>query len=60
MSERSFYTLCEELQPYIQKQITQFRKPVSVEKKVASPRSILHYLSDEVRLRKVVNAFGIG
>ena len=57
MSERSFYILCEELRPYIQKETTRFRKPVSVEKQVAST---LYYLSDEGRLRKVANAFDIG
>ena len=57
MSERSFYILCEELRPYIQKETTRFRKPISVEKQVAST---LYYLSDEGRLRKVANAFGIG
>ena len=46
MSERSFYILCEKLQPYIQKQTTLFRKPISVEKQVAST---LYYLSDEGR-----------
>ena len=57
MSERSFYILCEELRPYIQKQTTRFRKLISVEKQVAST---LYYLSDEGRLKKVANAFGIG
>ena len=56
MSERSFYILCEELQPYIQKQTTRFCKPISVEKQVVST---LYYLSDEGSLRKVANAFGI-
>ena len=35
MSERSFYILCEELQPYIQKETTRFCKPIFVEKQVA-------------------------
>ena len=41
MSEHSFYILCEELQPYIQKETTRFRKPIFVEKQVAST---LYYL----------------
>ena len=35
MSERSFYILCEELKPYIQKETTRFCKPIFVEKQVA-------------------------
>ena len=31
MSEASFYMLCEELRPYLTKQTTKLRKPVSVE-----------------------------
>ena len=58
MSERSFYILCEELRPYIQKETTRFRKPISVEKQQVA--STLYYLSDEGRMRKVANAFGIG
>ena len=57
MSQRSFYILCEDLRPYIQKETTRFRKPISVEKQVAST---LYYLSDVGRLRKIANAFGIG
>ena len=36
ISERSFYILCEELRPCIQKQTTRSRKPISVEKQVLS------------------------
>ena len=56
-SESSLYIVCEELGPYIQKQTTRFLKAISVEKQIAST---LYYLSDEGRLRKVANAFGIG
>ena len=57
MSELSFYILCGQLRPYIEKQTTRFCKQLSVEEQVAST---LYYLSDEGRLRKVANAFGIG
>ena len=33
MSEASFYMLCEELRPYLTKQTTKLRKPVSVDTK---------------------------
>ena len=56
MSKLSFYKLCDELRPYIEKQITTMRSPVSVEKQVALT---LYYLSDEGQLRKVANAFGL-
>ena len=36
ISERSFYILCEELRPCIQKQTTTSRKPISAEKQVLS------------------------
>ena len=44
MLEPSFYILCEELRPYIQKETTRFRKPIFVEKQLAST---LYYLSDD-------------
>ena len=57
MSEASFYMLCEELRPYLTKQTTKLRKPVSVETQVAAT---LYYLADEGRMRKVSNSFGLG
>ena len=54
MSEAS---LCEELRPYLTKQTTKLRKPVSVETQVAAT---LYYLADEGRMRKVSNSFGLG
>ena len=57
MSEASFYMLCEELRPYLTKQTTKLRKPVSVETQVAAT---LYYLADEGRMRKVSNPFGLG
>ena len=56
MSEASFYMLCEELRPYLTKQTTKLRKPVSVETQVAAT---LYYLADEGRMRKVSNSFGL-
>ena len=57
MSEASFYMLCEELRPYLTKQTTKLRKPVSVETQVAVT---LYYLTDEGRMRKISNSFGLG
>ena len=56
MSRSSFYELCELLGPFIECKTTHMRCPVSVETQVAV---VLYYLSDEGRLRKVANAFGI-
>ena len=57
MSEASFYMLCEELRPYLTKQTTKLRKPVSVETQVAVT---LYYLAGEGRIRKVSDSFGLG
>ena len=57
MSEASFYMICEELRPYLTKQTTKLRKPVSVETQVAAT---LYYLADEGRMRKVTSSFGLG
>ena len=57
MSEASFYMLCEELRPYLTKQTTKLRKPVSVETQTAVT---LYHLVDEGRMRKVSNSFGLG
>lgn len=56
MSKLSFNKLCDELRPYIEKQVTTMRSPVDVETQVALT---LYYLSDEGRLRKAANAFGL-
>ena len=56
MSKNTFYRLCQELQPFIQRQTTTMRSPVEVERQVAIT---LYYLSDEGRLRKTANAFGL-
>ena len=56
MQKHNFLKLCVELEPHIQKQETNMRKPISVQCQIAAT---LYYLSDEGRLRKTANAFGI-
>ena len=57
MSRETFQVLCAELHPYIFKNDTRFRNVVPVDKQIAAT---LYYLSDDGRMRKVANAFGIG
>ena len=52
----NFEQLCVELEPFIAREQTNMRTSISVECKVAAT---LYYLSDEGRLRKTANAFGI-
>lgn len=56
MSKSSFLKLCEELQPHIKKKTTIMRSPIDVQKQLGIT---LYYLSDEGRLRKTANAFGV-
>ena len=56
MSKNSFLLLCNKLRPFLEKQTTNMRQSISVEKKIAVT---LYYLADEGRYRKVANAFGI-
>ena len=56
MSRVSFFNLVGLLRPYIERQVTIMHNPVSVETQVAIT---LYYLSDEGRLRKIANAFGL-
>ena len=56
MGKDNFYKLCGELRPFIERKVTNMRLPVSVETQVALT---LYYLSDEGRLRKTANAFGL-
>ena len=56
MSRYNFFTLSEQLRPHLEKQITNMRLPISVEKQVAI---FLYYIADEGRYRKVANSFGI-
>ncbi|XP_030594603.1 putative nuclease HARBI1 [Archocentrus centrarchus] len=56
MSKTSLVALCEELRPYIDGENTTMRAPVDALTKVACT---IYYLSDEGRLRKTANAFGL-
>ena len=56
MSRASFFNLVSMLRPFIEKEVTVMRTPVPPETQVAIT---LYYFSDEGRLRKVANAFGI-
>ena len=56
MSKTSLLKLAEELRPYIEGKETIMRSPVDVVKQVALT---LYYLSNEGRLRKTANAFGV-
>ena len=56
MSVESFLVLCQQLQEYLIKRNTRFRKAVSVQHQVALT---LYCLSDDGRLRKTANSFGL-
>ena len=56
MSEQTFKKLCTLFCPYIEKEMTRFRVPVSVETQVAAT---IYYLSDGGRMRKTANAFSL-
>ena len=56
MSKRSLLKLAEELRPYIEGKETIMHSPVDDVKQVALT---LYYLSNEGRLRKTANAFGV-
>ena len=56
MCKENFLKLCDELRPHIQKQTTSMRVPVVVERQVPLT---LYYLSDEGRLHKTADAFGL-
>ena len=58
MSRGCFHKLCDELRPYmyIEKKFTTMQSPIDVEKQVGIT---LYYLSDEGRLRKTANVFGV-
>ena len=51
-----FFNLAHTLSHYIELQVTVMHAPVSVETQLAV---MLYYLSDEGRLRKVANTFGL-
>ena len=56
MHKENFLKRCAELRPFIEKQITNMCVPMEGERQVAAT---LYYLSDEGRLRKIPNAFGL-
>ncbi|KAF3850373.1 hypothetical protein F7725_020092 [Dissostichus mawsoni] len=56
MSKASVVALSEELRPYIEKKTTNMRARIDPLKRVAL---VLYYLSDEGRLWKTANAFGV-
>ena len=56
MRKENFEKLCEDLRPFLSKRSTYMRDAVDVETQVAVT---LCYLSDERRLRKTANAFGL-
>ena len=56
MSRPTFLLLCEDLRPFVQKESNKHEAAVDVERQVASP---LYYLSDEGRIKKTANAFGL-
>ena len=56
MSRVSLLTLAELLRPHVEGKQTVMRSPVDVVKNVACT---LYYVSDEGRLRKTANAFGL-
>ena len=57
MSREMFQVLCAESHPCIFKSDTRFQNAVLVDMKIVTT---LYYLSDEGRMGKVANAFGIG
>ena len=57
MSREMFQVLCAESHPCIFKNDTRFQNAVLVDMKIVMT---LYYLSDEGRMGKVANAFGIG
>ena len=56
MCKNNFLNLCSVLRPLIQPEETVMRAPIDVERLVAMT---LYCVSDEGRLRKTSNAFGI-
>ena len=53
--EKTFTKLCEVLR--LRLRISHLRKPVSVEKQIAT---VLHYLQDEERVREIGKSFVVG
>lgn len=57
MRKSSFVKLCELLKPYIERQVTRFKKPLSVELRVAV---YLHWAGHAIDLSVLDNMYGIG
>ena len=56
MQKINFERLCAELKPFLQREETNMRMPISVECQVATTQ---YYLSDEGRVQKTANAIEI-
>lgn len=56
MNRANIYNLCDMLRPYLTKQVTNLRLPLTVEEQVGTT---LYFLADKGRFRKVANAFGV-
>ena len=56
MCKANFQKLCSQLRPFITQHKTNMRAPIDVETQVTV---YLYYISDEGRLRKTANAFGL-
>ena len=57
MSRDTFEILCTELKPYLERQVTSFREPISVEIRVAVT---LWRLATNVEYRTIAGLFGLG
>ena len=57
MTKDTFEKVCNEVKPYITRQVTRFRQPVSVEARVAIT---IWRLSTNIEFRTIANLFGLG
>ena len=57
MSRDTFYIICNELRPYIQKESTNMRSPVTVEERVAVT---VWKLATNIEYRSLASLFGLG
>lgn len=57
MTRETFQLVCSELRPYIERQNTRFRQPISVEARVAVT---VWKLATNVEYRTIAALFGIG
>ena len=56
MQRKSFYEICQKLNPYLVKKITRTRIPILVESQFGA---FLYYIINEGRYLKTVKSFGI-